>query len=96
LFTCDVLEHLHPDDLEKAMKEMLRVCTRYFFIKVSGEIEHNREFMDKAKAKYGQTFPDIENLHLTVMSIRKWIIFFEKHGLILIYAKNGLLTFERQ
>lgn len=95
VFSCDVLEHLHPKDVEIAMNEMFRVCSKFFFIKVSGEIEHNREFMNKARSIFGETFPKIDNLHLTVMKIRQWIQLFEKRGCDLIKEHKGMLVFEK-
>lgn len=89
VFSCDVLEHLRPDDITGAIREIVRVVKSpgYLFLKISPEIEQNREFLNNAKAKKVKGFAEIENLHLTVQPHKWWIeqvtqyknVFFEKN-----------------
>jgi SAM-dependent methyltransferase len=96
IFTCDMFEHLHPDDLDKGIKEMIRVCKNLFFIKVCDHVEGNISHLQKAKEFYREDFPKIKNLHLTVMSINSWIKKFISYGLTLLFKNNdGFLIFKR-
>ena len=58
----DVIEHLKPEDQEKAHRECFRVARKYVAHKISNTPEGN---------KYGQP------LHLTVWNINTWFDFFE-------------------
>jgi len=95
-FTCDVLEHLAPQDIRKGIGEIIRVTRELLFIKVSDKVEQNREFLDKAIKKWGDLFMAIPNLHMTVMSMTEWKnIFSEEFGLKLKHtSEEGLLVYE--
>jgi len=95
VFTCDVLEHLAPHDIRKAIKEIIRVSRKYLFIKVSDTIEHNREFLDKASQKWEEVFMNIPNLHMTVLSFREWKEIFQgEFKLKLLHTEEGLWIYE--
>ena len=78
VFTCDVLEHLMPEDIDKGISEIKRVAKDILFIKVDDKVEGNTEFTDKIH-KAGH-YKEIKNLHLTVMPIDEWIKKFESCG----------------
>lgn len=73
VFSCDVLEHLTPEDTRIAIKEIVRVAKHYLFLKISPELEFNRDWLNKAKAQKIRGFENIDNLHLTVMPHKEWI-----------------------
>lgn len=70
VFTCDMLEHLAPEDVNKGIEEIKRVAKYKLFIKVSDSLEGNHEFTDKMH-KDGK-FKDVKNLHLTVITLDEW------------------------
>ena len=76
LVTCDVLEHLMPSDINKAIYEIIRVTKKYLFIKVATNVEKNRGWIELIKRKYPR-YKHLKNLHLTIMSLNKWITTFE-------------------
>lgn len=87
VFTCDVLEHLEENDAIKAISEIVRIVKNgHIFLKISPDIEFNRDYLDSAKTKKIKGFDKIENLHITVKPIDWWIskltahknVFFEK------------------
>lgn len=78
VFTCDMLEHLMPEDVDQAIKEIKRVAKKWLFIKVSDKVEGNTEHIDKIHD--AGLFRDIKNLHITVISLDEWIKKFESCG----------------
>lgn len=80
VFSCDVLEHLTEDDSIIAIKEIVRVIKQgYIFVKISPDVEFNRDYLDKAKSMNIKHFENIENLHITVKPIDWWIEKFTVH-----------------
>ena len=72
VFSCDVLEHLIPEDVPTALKEMARVSNKYLFLKICYDVEGNTEFLKELK-KDSRKYENIMNLHLTVMDKMEWI-----------------------
>ena len=95
VFSCDMLEHLMPDDIHKAFREISRVTTKYFFCTIDGQPERNREWINKAKVKAPKWFRNIDNLHMTQMSMLKWQAVIEQHGFKFIRRHGDLFAFER-
>ena len=93
VFSCDMLEHLHPLDVEDGVREIVRVAKKYLFLTIDGEYERNREFLDKAKFTYKNEFKKVSNLHLTVWKHDKWIDLFKKYGAEFKKTYNGLMIF---
>jgi ubiquinone/menaquinone biosynthesis C-methylase UbiE len=72
VFSCDVLEHLIPEDIDKALSEISRVSNKYLFLKICYEVEGNTEFLKELKTVSGK-YVNIDNLHLTIMTKNEWI-----------------------
>lgn len=94
VFSCDVLEHLTPDDAKRAIDEIVRVARAYVFIKVDGEPEKNRTWIDEGKVRWPKLFGGIDNLHLTTWPINKWQQEFEARGCRLVDNHDGLMVYE--
>lgn len=96
VFSCDVLEHLHPNDLDRGLDEMVRVTKKFMFIKVAGGPEENTEHIDKAKKVYGSQW-HIDQLHITLMNLDEW-----KHKILSkgfeLHKKNfkGMMAFVKK
>lgn len=95
VFSCDVLEHLTPDDALIAVKELCRVAKNYLFLVIDGELERNREFIDKAKIQFPKVFKEVNNLHLTLWPLEKWIQLFREEGFDLIKKERQLIVMEK-
>jgi len=80
VFTCDVLEHLTEEDVQKAIDEINRITKRYIFIIFDDAIEGNRSWIEKGKEMYPIIFDKIPNLHLTIKTISWWKKEIEKRG----------------
>ena len=95
VFSCDVLEHLEPDDIKPAIMEILRVANHFIFAKISPSIEGNKEFLNKAKVQFRGEFKKVKNLHLSVFPIKEWVKKFEEHRKIRYYKTicRDLLVF---
>lgn len=92
----DVLEHLHPDDLEKGLYEVCRVARKYMFLKIAQKKEGNKRWIKLIKEKYSQQFPDIDNLHMSVYRHHHWIEHIEKINKFKCTGRlHRLLVFER-
>lgn len=72
VFSCDVLEHLIPEDIDRALSEMARVTSKYLFLKICYNVEGNTEFLHELKT-VSKKYLNIPNLHLTVMDKNSWI-----------------------
>lgn len=96
VFSCDMLEHVHPEDLGKAIFEVARVARRYLFLHLCPTVEGNREFHEKARQKNKKLFKKVKNLHLSVYTLEKWTEIIEKVGHCrLVENHEGLLVFEK-
>jgi len=69
VFSCDVLEHLIPEDAEQAIKEIKRVSKKYLFLKIAYGKEINMTWTNLLKKE--SEFKDIGNLHQTIRN-RDW------------------------
>lgn len=69
--TADVLEHLHEDDVNKAIAEMVRVAHKWIFVRVAKTFEHETSWINIAH-DITDDFHDIKNLHLTVKPFYYW------------------------
>ena len=76
IFCSDVLEHLLPDDVEKAMDEIIRVSTAdtHIFLDIALVPESNRY------NKICETHK-VENLHTNLLSSEQWFEIFANAGL---------------
>jgi len=72
VFSCDVLEHLAPDDINHAIKEISRVAKKFLFLKICYTVEGNTEFLEELKT-ISKRYKNIDNLHLTIMDKMGWI-----------------------
>lgn len=70
LISSDVLEHLYPSDMKKAIEEMIRVSKQYIGLKLAYCKDSNK-FLPKLKEKDPNI--KIDNLHLTIQQ-REWYI----------------------
>lgn len=87
LICMDVLEHIDSKDLKKAIDELYRVTSDYFFIKISTRLERQRQWA---------SILNIPNIHLTVKPIDRWIILFlENRNLFLREIKYNFLIFKK-
>lgn len=84
VFSSDVMEHLMPEDVEKAISEQVRVSNRYIAAKIYPHQEG-----------CGPRLGEIP-LHLTVQPLQRWIEMYEKHGLKCIAREHQRLVFEKR
>jgi SAM-dependent methyltransferase len=70
VMSTDMMEHLKPEDVDKAVSEALRVARKYIAMKISSVNE---------QAGWGMKV-GVPNLHLTVKPIEWWIEKFTKGG----------------
>lgn len=92
----DVLEHLDPKDIDKALSEVCRISSKYLFLKIATKKEGNRKWIDIIKEKYSEEFPELVNLHLSVFKHDFWIRKIEKIGKFKFKERNNrFLIFER-
>jgi len=92
-FSCDCLEHLYPEDVPKAIREIVRVTSKYIFAVLDFETERNREYLDKAKKEWPEDFKNIDNLHLTIWDKGQWIKAFSRCGAKYIMSHDDLMVF---
>ena len=91
--TSDVLEHLEEQDIKIAIKEILRVATKYLFIKVSHLPEGNKKWINFLHEN--KLYENIDNLHVSVFPFRKWKEMFEETGKVKFLKKeHKILIFE--
>jgi len=64
--TSDVLEHLDPIDISKAIDEICRVAKNIIIAKIATKKEGNKTWMKLLKAKYPKMVKNIDNLHMSV------------------------------
>ena len=72
-FSSETIEHIHPDDIDLALSEMIRVAKKYVVVQISiteckrgSRIQHpGRTWIDVAGL-------DITSMHLTVWSADVW------------------------
>jgi len=94
--TCDVLEHLKPNDICQAVKELIRVTKYYLFIKVCPKIETNIYWINFLKLNHLDKIKDMTNLHLSVFSIDEWISFFlREKDIQYLETIDGVLIFKK-
>jgi len=93
VFSCDVLEHLTEADALLAIREIVRVTRKLICVVVDGKLERNREWLRIGRRANPKAFRKINNLHLTVWSIPKWIENFEKAGAKHISSEGDLQVF---
>ena len=93
VFSCDVLEHLTPEDANRAIKEICRVSSKYLFLVIDFKIEGNREFLIKVQREK-EIFRGIDNLHLTIWPQEKWLGKFSQYGFKKITDIQDLMVFE--
>lgn len=68
--SADVFEHLHPDDVEQACREAIRVAKRFVFMKIAEKEDATVKWKDLAG----------HPLHLTTHPIEWWKTFFRPYG----------------
>lgn len=89
IMSTDVLEHLEPPDVDKAVAELARVARRWLLLKISNRAEYTRmqtarapfgngTFASEARRKFGRTLPP--QLHASVHDADWWISKFKKVG----------------
>jgi len=92
----DVLEHLHPDDLETGLFEVCRVAKKYLFLKIAQKKEGNKRWIKLIKEKYSYEFPELDNLHTSVFRHAAWIELIEKYNKFKFKERlHRILVFER-
>ena len=78
ILSTDVLEHLLPSELDAMATEFLRVARRMLFLKVAPVAEKNLgPIWNLHKARQ---FPNVTQLHTTIMPIVEWQQLFVRHG----------------
>lgn len=70
VLSTDCLEHMRPEDADRAVAELCRVSARYLALKINPRRDRNRWWRWVART----------DLHLTLMPIEAWIKRFEAHG----------------
>jgi len=71
-FSSDVIEHIHPDDIDLALSEMIRVAKKYVVVKMSTTASKRADkinpisWVDRAGLS-------IKNMHLTIWSSSVWL-----------------------
>lgn len=71
VFTTDTLEHIHPDDVDQAIKEIGRVSSNYIFVHVSSKKEAKRKWIDLLHNIYKDLL-DYDDLHLSIYPEEVW------------------------
>lgn len=73
----DVLEHVHPIDVIKAVQELCRVAKTHIVVKIALAAEKNRKYQHIAD----EHLPNHnKNLHLTVWDKKMWTLVFKDFG----------------
>lgn len=93
VFSCDVLEHLTEKDALLAISEIVRVTRKYICVVVDGKLERNREWVRIGRRANPKAFRKINNLHLTVWPVKKWIKNFEAAGAKHVASEDDLQVF---
>jgi ubiquinone/menaquinone biosynthesis C-methylase UbiE len=95
VITTDVLEHLKEEDVDQAIKEIIRVAKKYIFVRVAKSLEKRKDWVEKIKDKHKE-YKDLENLHLTVYPRKYWGEKFISYPNIKFLGKsNRILIFEK-
>ena len=97
IVSSDVLEHLSPEDVQKALKEINRVSSKYLFLQIAKSKEGVTKWMDLMKEKHPDLVKDMDNLHLSVYPNNQWVQWIEALGKFRFVTKhNKLMIFERK
>lgn len=88
----DVLEHLEPEDVDKALFELVRVTKTYLFLRISKSVEGRKDWLEKLQEK-DEKYQSISNLHLSVHPIVWWKDKIEGFGTHLMDRHEKLLVF---
>ena len=92
IISSDVLEHLAPDEVETATREIARVARRWLFLKVSNRKDHRGTHLPRLAEEHGnQSVP--ASLHLTIKPMRFWVEAFERHGFRLHHTLEDSTAF---
>ena len=76
LLSTDVLEHIEPHEVKRAVTELGRVTKRFLFLKIANRLSNDNELY-KLKQK-GISVP--HNLHISIHETDKWLAEFERVG----------------
>ncbi len=82
--TTDVLEHLHIDDIDKAIKNLIRVSSKYTVHRIATWAGNTNNWKD-----FKHLIPDP---HLTVRDLNWWEDKFKQHGCKLIKRLDDINT----
>jgi SAM-dependent methyltransferase len=78
VLSSDVMEHLHPDDVEQAIKEQVRVSRKYLAHRIN----------DALATSHWNDLVGF-NMHLTVKPIEWWIQQYQKAGVHLLFQDEA-------
>ncbi len=81
IMSTDVLEHIIPSDVEKAVSELVRVTQSQMWLKIAVVREHNTAPLKQEHEL--NRHKGVTSLHATVMPLAKWAAFFRKHSEVL-------------
>ena len=96
LVSSDVLEHLEPEDVLKALGEVNRVASKYLFLQIAKSKEGVTKWIDLMKEKHPDIVENIDNLHLSVFPNSQWITWVESFGKFKFKTRHKkLMVFER-
>jgi len=92
----DMLEHLDPSDVEQGIKELIRVSSKYLFLKIATRAEGERQWLEAIQEKRA-SYNEIENLHLSIFNQERWIELIEQSGEVKLEdIHRDLLIFSRK
>lgn len=74
----DVLEHLDPSDVRKAVAELARVSSRYIAMKIATDAERGSVGLLQRLQRDKKVPESMKNLHLTIWPPEKWQKLFEE------------------
>lgn len=95
IVSTDVLEHLEPNDIKKALNEINRSASKYLFLQIAKSKEGRTDWIDLLKEKHPELVEGINNLHLSVFQPKQWVEWVESFGKFKLLEKNGkLLVFK--
>ena len=77
LISTDVLEHILPQDIDRAVTEMIRVTQAQMWLKIATMKEANTAPLKDAHKR--NRFHEVTHLHTTIMSLNKWKEAFERN-----------------